>query len=155
MKQMKNNLDEMQELKLLKIEHTSYTIAFWALAISILAQTFMRHNSFEYLAGEYIVFIPLCLYISVTCIKNGIWDRRLKPDSKTNLKLSSLIGIILGFLCFVSSYQNYHNLFGSLAAGAFMFFFTGVPSFAALSIIRKIYMKRKQVLESEDESSEK
>ena len=34
----KNNLDEMQELELLKIEHNGCWIAFWGLIIAIVVQ---------------------------------------------------------------------------------------------------------------------
>ena len=38
MKKKKNNLDEMQEQKLLKIEHNGCWLAFWGLFIVLIAQ---------------------------------------------------------------------------------------------------------------------
>lgn len=39
MKKTESQLDEMQEQKLLKIEHTSFWLAFWGLVAAILVQS--------------------------------------------------------------------------------------------------------------------
>ena len=41
MKRLKNNLDEMQEQKLLKIEHNGMWFALWGLIIAIIVQLFI------------------------------------------------------------------------------------------------------------------
>ena len=84
MKKNKSNLDERQELKLLKIEHNGCWFAFWGLLAVMLVQLLLGNNDAKNLAGEWIVFMSLCVYLLTACIKNGIWDRRLKPTLKTN-----------------------------------------------------------------------
>src|SRR3712207_7310302 len=55
----KNKLDEMQEQKLLKIEHNGMWIAFWGLLAAILFQTIFEKGNFT---GEWIVFMVMSLY---------------------------------------------------------------------------------------------
>ena len=97
----KNKLDEMQEQKLLKIEHNGMWIAFWGLLAAILFQTIFEKGNFT---GEWIVFMVMSLYTLFACIKNGIWDRRLEPNLKTNLLISIIPSAIVGILIGVSSY---------------------------------------------------
>ena len=54
---MKSNLDERQELKLLKIEHNGCWIAFWGLQIVMLIQMIVGNDSINNLAGELIQII--------------------------------------------------------------------------------------------------
>jgi len=88
----KNKLDEMQEQKLLKIEHNGVWLAFWGLLLMIIIQTIAgRGNALQYMAGEFIIFMALSIYLLAACLKNGIWDRRLAPNLRTNF-------MIIGFL---------------------------------------------------------
>jgi len=91
----KNNLDEMQEQKLLKIEHNGMWFAYWGLFASIFIQVIAEKD----FTGEFTIFMLLSVYVAVACLKNGIWDRRLKPTLKTNL-IVSLIGAL-----FVGAFQ--------------------------------------------------
>lgn len=150
----KNNLDEMQEQKLLKIEHTCCWIAFWGLVASILIQILCNHGQIQYMAGELAVLFVLGSYMSAACIKNGIWDRVLKPTWKTNLTLSLVTGTVMGLVWFINSYYRYHKLLGSLATFAFMFGFTSLLCYAALSVYTQLYKKRRAELEAENDRGE-
>lgn len=94
-RKMKSNLDERQELKLLKIEHNGCWIAFWGLLIVMLIQMIVGNDSIKNLAGEWVVFMSLALYLSIDCVRNGIWDRKLKPNLKTNIIASSIQGCFM------------------------------------------------------------
>ena len=122
MKKTKSNLDELQELKLLKIEHNGCWLAFWGLLAVILTQIAIGNDSKQDLSGEWIVFMCLALYLTVGCIRNGIWDRKLKPNFKNNIMASSIAAVVMGILWFIISYRNYHKLVGSIATGVIMFF---------------------------------
>lgn len=152
MKKKNNNLDERQELKLLHIEHNGCWIAFWGLVVSMLLQLVLGNSSPKNLAGEWIVFMCLAIYLMAGCIKNGIWDRTLKPNFKTNVIASSIAGIIMGITWFFISYRNYHKLIGSIMTGIFMFFSIGILCFIALMIASQIYKKRIKKLEEFDEN---
>lgn len=109
MKKTKSNLDELQELKLLKIEHNGCWLAFWGLLAVILTQIAIGNDSKQDLSGEWIVFMCLALYLTVGCIRNGIWDRKLKPNFKNNIMASSIAAVVMGILWFIISYRNYTN----------------------------------------------
>ena len=95
MKKTKSNLDELQELKLLKIEHNGCWLAFWGLLAVILTQIAIGNDSKQDLSGEWIVFMCLALYLTVGCIRNGIWDRKLKPNFKNNIMASSIAAVVM------------------------------------------------------------
>lgn len=155
MKKMKNNLDELQELKLLKIEHNGCWLAFWGLLSVILIQIAIGNDSKQNLFGEWIVFMCLALYLAIGCIRNGIWDRKLKPTFKNNIIVSSIAAVVMGIFWFFISYRNYHKLVGSIATGIIMFFSIEILCFLALTLSSKIYQKRIQKLENiEDDSAD-
>lgn len=69
-----NNLDEMQEQELLKIEHNGCWLAFWGLLLAIIVQAISgKGDPF----GEWILFMLLAVYMGIACMRKGIWDRRL------------------------------------------------------------------------------
>lgn len=128
-RKMKSNLDERQELKLLKIEHNGCWIAFWGLLIVMAIQMIVGNDSIKNLAGEGAVLMSLAFYLLVACIRNGIWDRRLKPNFKTNVIVSSIAAVLTGIIWFSVSYRNYHKLIGSIAR-----FFRNCPSYSFSNI---------------------
>lgn len=150
----KNNLDEMQELKLLKIEHNGCWLAFWGLIAVIVIQMLMGNESPRNISGELCILLILSLYIVIACVKNGIWSRRLKANLKVNAVASIIAGLATGLIFFLISYHNYHSLTGSIAVFIFMMFFTAVICLAALSLVTGIYKRRRRLLDSNDDSDE-
>ena len=147
----KSNLDEMQEQALLQVEHNGCWLAFWgllaAMAIQIIA---FRDLDFRMLAGEWIVFMALALYLSFACMKNGIWDRRLKADPKTNFLISLIAGVVFGLIMFVTVWRRVPGKpVGSAAAGLFSCLMVFALCFLALSISARSYRKKQQMLEAE------
>lgn len=149
----KNNLDEMQEQKLLKIEHNTVWIVFWGLLAAIVVQTVLGgENMWQSIAGEWIVFICMAGYLVAACLKNGIWDRKLKPNPKTNIVASLIAGFACGVIFFGMTYSKYQNkLMGSIATGVFIFIFVFVLSMVALTISASLHKKRVDQLETIDE----
>lgn len=157
MKKTKNNLDEMQERKLLEIEHTACWMAFWSLIIAIFAQVAFLNGDFRNILGEEIVLLIISIYLTVACIKNGIWDRKLKPNLKTNLMLSFLSSLVFsGFCTFINYYKyNNHELIGSIIAFAFMFIFMFVMLLALLTFTTTIYKRKKHLMDQQADKEEK
>ncbi|MDD3393290.1 MAG: hypothetical protein PHG19_01435 [Anaerotignum sp.] len=152
MKKEKNSLDEMQEQKLLKIEHNGCWFAFWGLLATILIQTLLFDEcTMRSICGEWIIFMSLSLYLGISCLKNGIWDRKLKPNGKTNVKLSLISASVCGLIYFVSSYVKYHSLLGSVATALFMFISVFVLTLIALSFSLMLYHKRISKIETDCE----
>lgn len=144
MKKYKSNLDEMQEKKLLEIEHNTYNLALISLIVAIFVQNIF---SFQNTMGETIVLIIICLYSSLASIKNGIWDRTFKPDFNTNIKLSLIASLVNGGCWFAISYHNYHSLSGSIATFVFMVIFTFFLTLGLLTVTSKIYKNKKVKLD--------
>ena len=155
MKKKKNNLDEMQEQKLLKIEHNGCWLAFWGLFIVLTVQLmFYGPGCWQPLIGEWLVLMSLCIYIVGACLKNGIWDRRFSPTPATNLLFSIGCSVCWGAISFVISYRNYHKLWGSLAAGIFMLISAFVVCFGGLTLAAYLYRKKTEKLEDENREEE-
>ncbi len=157
-----NNLDEMQEQKLLKIEHNACWLAFWGLLMACVVQAFMyEREDFKYITGEWLVFLCMSLYISIDCVRNGIWDRKLAPTPVVNGWGSLIAGIAVAIFNFVISYKQFGALAGALAAGVFTGTLTSGICFMGLTGMTYIYKKRLKKLEGEggdgdeeDENSE-
>lgn len=150
MKLTKTILDERQELKLLNIEHYGCWIAYWGLVAVIFIQSALDKGNLEHLFGELIVLLCLSIYLLVSCIKNGIWDRKSKPSVKSNLLISTIAATVSVIFWFLKSYYNYHNFPGSIATGIFIFLSTGFLCLVVLSFFSHIYKKREEKLEKED-----
>lgn len=155
MKRWKNRLDEMQEQKMLQIEHNGCWLAFWGLIVAMVVQMILygRENN-GMVAGEWIVFMCLAWYIAIACIRNGIWDRRLKPTSGVNLCASAVAGIAVGVFHAVESYREYHAFWGSVAVGVFMLALIFTVCYAGLTVWLFLYKKRTDSLENEEERKE-
>lgn len=152
MKKMNIKLDERQEQKLLHIERNGCRLAFWALLASMFIQMGISGiENFRVIAGEWIVFMVLALYLGLSCLKNGIWDRKLSPSPKTNLIISLLSAVIFGFIFAAVSYMNYKAWEGAAATFSVMSIILFIGIFAALSISSAFYKKRVQTLEKEYE----
>ncbi len=145
----KNNLDEMQEQALLKIEHNGCWLAFLGLLGALLVEGVLGFGM-RAMAGELVVFMGLSLYICIDCLHKGIWDRQLKPNWKTNLITSSIAGIIVCVFTALRINLNYpgfpvSSIFSGLIAGVITF----ALCFAAISLCAALYRKRKEKLENE------
>ena len=152
---MKNNLDERQEQTLLKIEHNGCWFAFWGLLVALIAQQFIFGFDFKYIAGEWIVFMVLCIYLAGACVKNGIWDRHLQANSKTNLLASLVAGVVFGGILFAAVKIRYGipmttAALSGLIGGVFVF----VACYIGLSVTAAIFKRRAAALEKEDMEEE-
>lgn len=152
MKERKNRLDEMQEQKMLRIEHNGCWLAFWGLFAVMFWQWILYGGErMELVTGEWIVFLCLSLYIAGACIKNGIWDRKLRPSWKVNLCASAIAGVAGGAIRFLVAYVRYGNIEGALAVGGIIFGSIFLTCFLGLSLGLLVYRKRVERLEMEEE----
>ena len=152
MKQKNSNLDERQEQVLLQIEHSGCWLAFWGLLAAIVVQSVVYGFEFEHIAGEWIVFMILSLYLAFACLKNGIWDRKLKPNLKTNLLLSAAAAIATGLIVFFSVFGKYTDkpagaVLSALISAVMVFVFCA----ATLILASRSYLKKQKKLEEEPE----
>ena len=152
MKKKPNRLDEMQEQKLLRIEHNGCWLAFWGLLVMMFVQLILYgEDRSELFAGEWIVFMCLAVYIMGACIKNGIWDRKMSPSVKMNLVISAVAGLAGGTIRFFAAYYRYGTVRGALAVGGIIFGNIFVMCFLAMSLVLWVYRKRVERLETEED----
>ncbi len=148
----KNRLDEMQEQKMLRIEHNCCWLAFFGLFAVILVQLlYYGMEEAERFAGEWIVFMCMAVYIVAACIKNGIWDRRLRPSFQTNLYASAAGGLAGGFIRFLATYRECGDLWTALRIGGIVFLCILVVCTAVMSLGVFLYRKRVERLDAEAE----
>ncbi len=154
MKSNKNILDERQEQILLRIEHNGCWLAFWGLLAAIIVQLILDVD-FRNLAGEWIVFMLLSLYLSVGSIRQGIWDRRLKPDVSSIVVNSLISALALGILGFVLTVRRFPDkILGSMAAGIVYAVMAFVVCFVVMQLFACEFKRKQSKLEEEPSEGE-
>lgn len=149
----KSNLDEMQEQKLLKIEHNGYWFCFTGLLVAIAVQTILN-DDWKAVAGEWIVFMLANLYVMIGCMRAGIWDRRLRSDTRINLVVSLVAGLITAAVWFFVFQRRAGDTKLSLGGAAFTFVLTAVLCFIATQLSASAVRKRQAKLNAEPEEEE-
>lgn len=149
----KSNLDEMQEQKLLRVEHNGVWLAFWGLlAVMIIQMLIYGVGIRQQLVGEWIVFMCLAVYMLIGCIRIGVWDRRFRADGKTNLRISLAASLLTGFIMAMISYRSFQEITAAFITFAMNVVIVFVAVLLALTVTARIYKKRLAKLEQEDES---
>lgn len=151
----KNNLDEMQEQKLLRLESRGFWLIWWALLAAMAVQLLVYGvEAYHLLLGEWAVFMLSSVYMTAACIKQGLWDRKLKPNFRTNLLISLVAAVVTGGFMGVYSYRS----FGAAEAACWTVALVGGCTFVlcllALSLSAAAYKKRRQQLDEGGEGEE-
>ena len=149
----KNNLDEMQDRKLLKLEEYGFWIMFWGLAAAIVIQL-VTGAAIREVAGELIVLALGSVFIAAGTLKNGLWTRSSTPTVKGNAAAALLPAFLIAVIHVIrmaktGSFSRDNILVAlAFAVGAF------VLCFAVLEILRHIYSKRREALDDVYEADE-
>ena len=147
-----SNLDERQEQILLKIEKNGFWLAFWLLLAAMFIQQIFFMGDIKVAAGESLILLVVSLYVVISCIKNGIWDRRFKASGKTNLLASLIGGLAVGAVTFLGLIRNFSDKpLGAAAGGVAAGVFTFVLCFIAMTVSMRAYKKRSEAMEEEPE----
>lgn len=159
MKKGKNRLDEMQEQKMLQIEHNGYWIGYVGLAVIMLAQIFYYGpGCSDKIGGEFLVFLFMSANILVGCIKYGVWDRKFAPTWRMNVFASLIAGVTGGVIRFFVTLFRYHKWQGCAAAGAVMGINIFMCTLVCMSFVLAAYKiqerRREQRLDREDDDNE-
>lgn len=142
--QKQNQLDEMQEQTLRKIESRSFWLLWWGLLALIAFQGIMGISP-DAILGELLLHLLVSLYMVTECIRNGIWDRHIRPTLAANLAGALIGGGAVAVLTFLrNSYWP-----GALIAGAS----SGLLVFFTLQVTVGMYKKRHQQLENTEEEN--
>lgn len=135
----KNQLDEMQEQTMRKIESRGFWLLRNGLLVAMVVQMISGAPARQ-MAGEWVVFMAGCFYALVECLRNGLWDRHLNDNPLTNALVSLLAGAVLTV---ITGLANGYWLF-ALILGVI----TGILCFAALQISSSIVRKRRKELDN-------
>ena len=148
----KSNLDEMQELQLLKAESRGFWIGFIGLAVAMAIQAFLydAESMGDMMSGEFIVVLCMGLYLIGSCLRNGIWDRHLKATPAVNIGLSLLAAAVTALFNAILSYRNYHDAFTALIVFAVYFLMLSVVLSVTLTVCSALYRRKRRKLEEED-----
>lgn len=148
-----NNLDEMQDQKLLKMEEYGFWIMFWALPIAIVVQLIIG-STFKEVIGEIAVLFIGSIYIAVTSLKNGLWTRTSTPSMKGNAITSIVPAVLIAAIHIIKMIRsesfNTSNVLVTVAIMVAVY----VACFAILEAFRAMYKKRRAELDDIDETSE-
>ena len=87
----KNQLDEMQEQTLRKIESHGFWLLWGSLLAAWIVQTVF--GAADKAAGEWVVFMIGCIYTVVACLRNGLWDRHLSDTAPANAVYSLVAAV--------------------------------------------------------------
>lgn len=152
----KNNLDERQDQKLLHIEKNCFWLLDFLLAAVIIIELLMGQKKSE-MAGELFCLLTANIVMVISCIRNGIWDRHMKMDAKTNLRVSAVAAaavMVINVLFLLTGTYEYHSP-GQVAA---ILIFPGVITyFATLALVAAcgaLTMRRARHLEEQEEEAD-
>ena len=149
----RENLDEMQKQTLLKIESRGFW-ALWVLLLAALIIESLLGFTPREMAAEWFIFMLGCAYSILCDVRAGIWDRHLKPNTKTNAAVSVVGGAAM-FVWGLIKFAEFGMGVAVLQA-VFLGVCTGVLCFALLQLSMKAYKKRHAELENpkEDDDNE-
>ena len=106
------------------------------------------------MAGTWAVFMIGCVYIIAACLRAGLWSRRIKNNTGTNVLLSLVGAAAIGVFTFVRMSAFDVPLAIHLACAAIAAGFTFVLALAALLLCGAAYRKRHEELEKEADKEE-
>ena len=89
-----DNLDEMQKQTLLKIESRGFWVLWVLLLAALIIESLLGFAPRE-MAAEWFIFMLGCAYSVLSDLRAGIWDRHLKPNTKTNAVVSVVGGAVI------------------------------------------------------------
>ena len=147
----RDNLDEMQKQTLLKIESRGFCL-LWVLLLAALIIESLLGFTLREMAAEWFIFMLGCAYSVISDLRAGIWDRRFKPNTKTNAALSVVGGAVIlvwGLIKFAE-----FGMGVAVLLAVFLGVCTWVLCFATLQLTMKAYKKRHAELENPEEDND-
>ena len=139
MKMYRTNLDEQQEQKLLRIESRGFWMAYWGIMIVLFINMIFVDNPIA-IYSLWALFMLLSVIVGVSCVKEGIWDRRLDMSKKTIVLLSlagALIFAAIGIIFLLQRRDLTNKTFIGLALLVlilFLFLYVGLRVIARMVV---------------------
>lgn len=149
-----NELDEMQQQKLLLIESRGFWLAFWALAAAVTGQ-YLWGVPQSQLAGEAAVLLLVSLYVGMESLRCGIWSHaNSRPGTRSNLLISLAVFVVMTATLLVrnshESWWKWSYWMGPVVAALC----GGVVCFVILQWLTRLYYRRRARLDRPEEDQE-
>ena len=138
---------------MLTIESRGFWLV-WSLLLAVLLGEGMLGFTMREMAGTWAVFMIGCVYIVAACLRAGLWSRRIKNNTGTNVLLSLVGAAVIGVFTFVRMSAFDVPLAIHLACAAIAAGFTFALTLAALLLCGAAYNKRHEELEKEADKEE-
>lgn len=133
----KNQLDEMQEQTMSKIERRGFWLMWGGLLAAMVIQ--LLTGNADKATGEWVVFMAGCGYTCAECVRNGLWDRHLSPSMGANVLAAVAVTVLCGLA------------YGYWMGAAFTGVSTGLLCFALLQFCAHLVQKNRKKLDDEPE----
>ncbi len=159
-KLFKKQVDERQELELLKAEHTAYWVTFWLLFIAITVERFILQVPLEQMMAEWCIFMISCIVLCVGCIRKGLWCFQTKkvPGVKAYIGYSlcgAAIGVVFGIITVIQfEIKEIPIILAIIGMDAFFIFISCFVLFLIVGSMAKSREKKladKAMLDDEDD----
>ena len=149
-----NELDELQQQKEKEIGNRGYWLAWWLLLAAIVVQGILG-SGFNQMAGEWAVFMILCVYGLIEWLRNGIWmPSDTKPSLRKNLVWSVVAALlVLAYTLFVfgpAEWATPDPWLAGLVGGGLSF----VLCLALLQAGTVLYYKRRHKLDNPEDDED-
>ena len=133
----KNQLDEMQEQTMRKIESHGFWLLWYGLLAAWIVQTVF--GAADKAAGEWVVFMIGCIYMVVACLRNGLWERHLSDTPPANAVYSLVAAVAVTLI------MGFSRVYwvGAVFTGVF----AGILCFALLQLCAALVHKRREHLD--------
>lgn len=154
----KKQVDERQEMDLLRVEHYGFWFMYWMLLAALLVQGIFMDGGGRLAAGEWVVFMAASIFVLTGCIRKGVWSFRARkvPGTRSFLIYSCitavLVGLPFGILFGVKWYRK--DAEGILATVIVHVLVIFIVSFAAFCLVGNLTRKREAFLAGEDSDGE-
>ena len=145
----RDNLDEMQKQTLLKIESRGFCLLWVLLLTALIIESLLGFTPRE-MAAEWFIFMLGCAYAVISDLRAGIWDRRFKPNTKTN----AVVSVAGGAAVFVWGLIKFAEFGTGIAVLQAVIMGVWVLCFALLQLSMKAYKKRHAELENPKEDDD-
>lgn len=155
----KKKVDERQERDLLLVEHYSFWLMFWLLAIEIIIQGIILDDG-DKIIGEWIVFMITAVFAVAGFTRKGVWSYQSKkvPGVKSYFLYSVVAGIVGGVLGFLGgmkrSPENQAAILANVVGMATGIFAVSFVGFVIMGTITKHREKKLELEEIDDEEDE-
>ena len=149
----KNQLDEMQEHTMLTIESRGFWLVWSLLLVVLLVEGILGFTARE-MAGTWAVFMISCAYITVACLRAGLWSRNIKATTGANLVGSLIAAAVIGVFTFIKMSAHDAPLSILLVCAGIAAGITFVLTLVVLQLCSAAYKKRHEQLENESDKEE-